>query len=208
MPIGVGRGGVTVSTPNQSYRLQSPIYPAGSPYQLNSGVPVGVRSPLARLSPPNAAETGPVLTVRVQYTPLEGSEAEFARQLAGQERGINALTAGEIRTNIEKFNAQGRPPGAGGAVGEFRRENPVSEDPFVESYLAQVSQGATPRFAALHEPDLVIGGTVNAVNGYGDLRVNSSLGAQNAYRQDIIYDAVKTVPADTKVRFIFEVKSP
>jgi len=45
--IGVGRGGVTVTTPTQSYRLQSPIYPAGSPYQLNSGVPVGVRSPLA-----------------------------------------------------------------------------------------------------------------------------------------------------------------
>ncbi|MGY3230392.1 hypothetical protein ACVWWJ_001876 [Luteibacter sp. HA06] len=47
--IGVGRGGVTVTTPNQSYRLQSPIYPAGSPYQLNSGVPIGVRSPLAPL---------------------------------------------------------------------------------------------------------------------------------------------------------------
>lgn len=151
--------------------------------------------------PGNVGSTNPALTVRVQYTPLQGSEEEFSRQLAGQEAGINKLTAGEIRANIDAFNASGRPSSASEAIGLFRRENPVSEDPFVEAYME-----ASPdsRFAALHEPDMVVGGRPDGVTGYGDLRVNSSIGAQNAYRQSMIYDAVSSVPSDSYVRFIFE----
>jgi len=143
-------------------------------------------------------------TVKVQYTPLKGSEEEFQRQLAGQQAGLNKLTAGEIRSNIEAFNESGRPSSAADAISAFRRENPISEDPFVDAYMDAAPEGETPKFAALHEPDMVIGGRPDGITGYGDIRVNSSLGAQNAYRQSIIYDAVKSVPADSYVNFIFE----
>jgi hypothetical protein len=55
-----------------------------------------------------ATAAQPYATVTIPYKALPGSEAEFARQLAGQEAGINELTAGEIRSNIEAFRANGR----------------------------------------------------------------------------------------------------
>lgn len=63
----------------------------------------------------NVADTA-IPAVRIEYVPLKGSEAEFMRQLAGQEAGINKLTAGEIRANIEAFNASGRPSSASDAI--------------------------------------------------------------------------------------------
>jgi len=44
--------GLVFSGENWAYRLRSPVYHDGSPYQLNSGLPLGLRSPLA---PPGAA---------------------------------------------------------------------------------------------------------------------------------------------------------
>lgn len=77
----------------------------------------------------SATQIDPAATVRIQCTRLEGSDAEFMRQLAGQESGINRLTAGEIRSNIEAFNANGRPSKAGQAIADFRRENPCLRIP-------------------------------------------------------------------------------
>jgi len=151
-------------------------------------------------------EIGVGATVRLDYTVLQGREREFMRQLAGQEAGINKLTAGEIRNNIDSFNANGRPSSAGQAVAGIRRGNPLSEDPFVQAYLEKGFENGEPRFAALHEPDMVIGGNSNGVTGYGDLSVNSSLGSQNRFHQNTIYQAVQLAPADSYIRFIFGVK--
>jgi hypothetical protein len=148
------------------------------------------------------APVQPYATVTIPYKALPGSEEEFARQLAGQEAGLNKLTAGEIRSNIEAFRANGRPSSAAQTIADFRRENPVSEDPFAQDYLADAGEGDTPRFAALHEPDLVIGGR-DVIAGYGDLSVNASLGAQNRYNQEAIYRAVFNAPSDSFVQFIF-----
>lgn len=143
------------------------------------------------------------LTVTLSYTPLAGKEAEFMRQLAGQEAGLNRLTAGEIQSNIDAFNATGRPSSAAQAVAEFRRESPVSGDPFAQAYFS--TNTPAPRLAALHEPDMVIGGRASEVTGYGDLAVNSSIGAQNRYLQADVYRAVSQVPPNSYVRFIFGV---
>ncbi|POZ59988.1 polymorphic toxin type 15 domain-containing protein [Chromobacterium alticapitis] len=125
------------------------------------------------------------------------------RKLAGQEAGLNKLTAGEIRSNIEQFRANGRPSDASNEIMQFRNANPVVEDPFVQSYLDRIGAEGQPRFAALHEPDMVIGGRPDMVTGYGDLRVNSSLGSQNRYFQDAIYQATLGVPKNSYVRFKF-----
>ncbi|WP_459571807.1 polymorphic toxin type 15 domain-containing protein, partial [Cupriavidus sp. 8B] len=161
--------------------------------------------PEFRVAPSTAGAIDSGLTVNIQYTPLQGNEVEFMRQLAGQEAGLNMLTAGEIRANIEAFNAGGRPSSATDAISAFRRENPVTDDPFVDAYMKNAPEGQTPRFAALHEPDMVIGGRASGVTGYGDLNVNSSIGAQNAYRQSVIYDAVKSALPNSYVRFVFGV---
>jgi hypothetical protein len=145
--------------------------------------------------------------VTVPFKALEGYEDEFARQLAGQESALNGMTAGEIKGNIETFNLSGRSSDAADAIGAFRRSNPVATDPFAENYLPNAGNDPVT-FAALHEPDMVIGGRTNGVTGYGDMRVNSSIGAQNYYNQQTILDAVSGAPSDSYIRFIFDIQGP
>jgi len=95
----------------------------------------------------------------------------------------------------------GRPSSAAQAVNNYRRDNPISEDPLVQSYLIESEASTGTKFAALHEPDLVIGGR-NVIAGYGDFSVNSSIGAQNRFARDAIYRAVLNAPEDSYIRFI------
>jgi hypothetical protein len=55
--IKVGRSGVTLRTPNNTYGVRSPLYLDSSPGQLNTGIPVGVRSPLVKVGG-NVPDTG------------------------------------------------------------------------------------------------------------------------------------------------------
>src|SRR5206468_6835069 len=102
---------------------------------------------------------------------------------------LNDLTAGEIKASIEKFNANGRPSSAASAIRQARAKNPVA------------AQGK----AGLHNPDLVIGGS-EAVEDFGGMSENSSLGAQNRARQQQIYDAVKDKDPNSYVRFRFSIE--
>jgi hypothetical protein len=102
------------------------------------------------------------------------------------------MTAGEIRAGIEQFRAGGRPSSAARAIREARRADPVS------------AEGK----AALHNPDCCIGGSPQNVGGFGEKGANSSLGSLNKVRQAQIYDAVKDLPADAKVRFRFVIEEP
>jgi hypothetical protein len=127
--------------------------------------------------------------VTVTYS-SHGEAAEFARQVAGQEAGLNRMTAGEIRANIEAYRASGRPSSASSAIQTARRQNPA----------------AAAGNAALHEPDMVIGGNASIIENFGNLPVNSSIGSQNRTLQQVIYDAVKDLPADAVVNFRFRVQ--
>ena len=89
-------------------------------------------------------------------------EAEFARQLADQQKGMNELTVREYLDNRQKYIEQGRA---------------------IESNAAQQ--------AAVHNPDQVAGGYASNVGGVGDKGVNSSIGSQWRYRIDDVDAQIK-----------------
>jgi hypothetical protein len=113
-----------------------------------------------------------------------GDADEFARQLALQDEGFATATAGDIRARIERFRIEGRPSEASAAIREARRQNP----------------GSASGSAALHAPDCCDGGDPKNIVGFGGIPENSSIGAQNKYRQAQVYDAVKNAPADARMR--------
>ncbi|MEA2163770.1 MAG: hypothetical protein QOK37_1897 [Thermoanaerobaculia bacterium] len=112
-----------------------------------------------------------------------GDPIEFARQAAGQEAGFRRLTASEVKTAIEDFRENGRPPEADRAIAAFRRENP----------------DVVKNKAVVHNPDPCVGGPCG-VDGVGGVRENSSLGAQNRWRQQQVYDYVSSLPPSTPLR--------
>lgn len=145
-------------------------------------------------------------SLRLEYSAIPGKEAEFARQLAGQEAAMNRMTAGALTEEIESFLANGRPSSADRYLRHFRSEHPIGEDAFVRDYLAGAGAGSNTRFAALHDPDMVIGGRPANITGYGDFGVNSSIGVQNYYHRDSILNFVKSAPPDAYLRFYLEIK--
>src|SRR5262249_45821593 len=130
-------------------------------------------------------------TATIRYTTY-GNEDEFVRQLRGQQRGLNEMTAGEIRARIEQFRANGRPSSSESALTDEQEQT------------VRQSEGDLAR---LHNPDLCIAGK-NCVVDVGDSRINSSIGSQNRTRQQQIYDAVKDLPSNQKVRLIFRPDRP
>ena len=80
---------------------------------------------------------------------------EYARQLKLQQDGLNDLSVGEWQFNRDDFAANGRVD--------------VSSAPRGSN---------TDRTAVLHGPDEVAGGRIDAWDGVGSSRVNSSIGSQ------------------------------
>lgn len=116
-------------------------------------------------------------------------EKEFYEQLKAQEKGINDLTVGEYLENRAKFNAVGR---GNGTAQEAAREaladdiersvfNSAKRNGMSAKEAAQYAQGKTKdimgALAALHDPDMIAGGH-DKIGGFGDRKVNSSLGSQ------------------------------
>ncbi len=142
----------------------NPVESAPPAAENAAGAPTRITDPSRLLpSPETATPTG-----TVKFTP-HGDPVEFARQLKGQETGINKLTAEEIKANIEKFRAEGRPSSAASAIRQARRADPI----------------AAAGKAGLHNPDAVIGGKPNLIEDFGGMRENSSLGSQNRLNQKI-----------------------
>jgi hypothetical protein len=124
--------------------------------------------------------------------------------LQDQEAGLNNLTAGEIKANMDNYAASnGRPPDAAAAIAAYRAGNPVADDIFAQEYRAE---NPSARFAATHGPDMIIGGDTDGITGYGELSVNSSIGAQNKYVAPQIYNAVSSVPPNSYITFILGLK--
>jgi hypothetical protein len=157
---------------------EAPTPPAAE----NAGAPTRITDPNRMLpSPETAMPTG-----TVKFKP-HGDPAEFARQLKGQEAGIDKFTAEEIEANIEKFREEGRPSSAASAIRQARRADPV----------------AAAGKAGLHNPDAVIGGKPDLIENFDGMRENSSLGSQNRLNQKMIYDAVKNLTPKSQVIFRF-----
>ncbi|MBC2259578.1 hypothetical protein HCB51_15050 [Listeria booriae] len=122
--------------------------------------------------------------------------AEFARQLADQEKGMNELTVSEYLANREKYLAQGRAL-EGNSAQKIARENSYL-DKVNELRRSGMSLEAAEKEAsswisgqaALHNPDQIAGGNPLKVDGLGDKRVNSSIGAQWKYRIDVVDEQI------------------
>ena len=124
-------------------------------------------------------------------------EAEFARQLADQQKGMNELTVREYLDNRQKYIEQGR------AIESNAAQQAAREKAFVDKVdelqdaglsLKEAEEQADKWLdtqAALHNPDQVAGGYASNVGGVGDKGVNSSIGSQWRYRIDGVDAQIK-----------------
>ena len=125
------------------------------------------------------------------------SEAEFKKQIEGQENGLNKLTVDEFIKNRDEYIKNGRSKEGSKAqkkfrekvekekIKEYRKEGLSPEDAKVKAkeYMSDK--------AALHDPDQIAGGHGENVTGMGDKGVNSSLGSQWKDRIGAIDKAVR-----------------
>jgi hypothetical protein len=116
---------------------------------------------------------------------------ELDRQLEGQQKGLNEMTAQEYldgRKAFEDPNIDSRDPRIAKAARDDYRENLANElnDRYIdEGYspsqakqlAAAGAQEQMDTLAALHNPDLVAGGK-DAISDFGDRDVNSTIGRQ------------------------------
>ena len=125
-----------------------------------------------------------------------GKAAEMERQLAGQQAGLNGMTAQEYLDGRRAFDDRKLAAGSGrGSRAPASAARDAYEDSLVErlkdQYVsargmsdAQAKVKATAdaanqmkTLAALHNPDMVAGG-VNVITDMGDRQVNSTIGGQ------------------------------
>ena len=124
-------------------------------------------------------------------------EAEFAQQLADQQKGMNELTVREYLDNRQKYIEQGR------AIESNAAQQAAREKAFVDKVdelqdaglsLKEAEEQAEKWLdtqAAVHNPDQVAGGYASNVGGVGDKGVNSSIGSQWRYRIDDVDVQIK-----------------
>ncbi len=121
----------------------------------------------------------------------KGTDAEYDRQLKGQQDGINDMTVKEYLDNREAYNKIGR-KGTGAAqqkarkdfqrklVVKYERELLESGEYFGEEAVQKAQELASKEIStlnALHNPDMIAGGYDNVVD-LGDASVNKSIGSQ------------------------------
>jgi hypothetical protein len=118
--------------------------------------------------------------------------AEFARQLAGQQAGLNRLTVAQFIANRDTYEKLRKQKGSGRAkAGDtaqriarekaFARkveELQLANDDLTESEAMDQAQQWMDTQTALHDPDQVAGGHAHNITGMGEKRVNFSIGAQ------------------------------
>ncbi|WP_343750238.1 polymorphic toxin type 15 domain-containing protein [Paraclostridium ghonii] len=126
-------------------------------------------------------------------------EAEFARQLADQEAGMNKLTVDEYLKNRERNIAEGRAIEGNSAqkvarenayldkVREFRKSGLSNEEAKTQAEKWLKTQ------AALHNPDQIAGGKPLNIGGMGDKKINSSIGSQWKYRINHLDEQIKAL---------------
>jgi hypothetical protein len=148
----------------------------------------------------------------------KGDPAEYDRQLADQEKGLNDLTVREYLEGRKRYSEIGR-EGTGAAQKEARGkyskelqaqfEKQLGEDGIFGDEAAKQAASMTAErmktLAALHNPDMIAGGR-DVVKSMGDKGVNSSIGSQwkngadelGRSRVQALDDAAKTVPESAR----------
>ena len=115
---------------------------------------------------------------------------EFARQLTGQQDGLNRLTVAQFLANRDAYLARkkttrdGRNP-QGNKAQELAREVALQakiaelrdgNDTLSEAEASAQATRWLSTQTALHDPDQVAGGHGHLITGMGDARVNSAIG--------------------------------
>ncbi|SHM57827.1 LXG domain of WXG superfamily protein [Gracilibacillus kekensis] len=122
---------------------------------------------------------------------------EFARQLKDQEKGMNELTVDEYLRNRERYIAEGRAIEGNAAQKMARQEalkdkiTELRKQGFSRADATKQASNWMDTQAALHNPDQIAGGRASVIGGFGDKRVNSSLGSQWKYRIDIVDEQIR-----------------
>lgn len=132
--------------------------------------------------------------------------AEFDRQLAGQQKGLNELTVDEYLKGRDAFTAKTvvrNPQIAAKARQSFSlaMENEFYGDLLLDGLLPkqakilakEMASQKMATIAALHNPDLFAGGK-DIISDFGDRRVNSSIGPQWTNRIGGLDAAANGVP--------------
>ena len=125
------------------------------------------------------------------------NEAEFARQLADQEAGMNKLTVDEYLKNRERYIAEGRAIEGNAAQQAARKEAlAIKVGELLDSGISfQEAEKQAEKWldsqAALHNPDQISGGNPLNIGGMGDKKINSSIGSQWKYRIDEVDEQIR-----------------
>lgn len=129
--------------------------------------------------------------------------AEFERQLAGQQKGLNKLTVQEFLDNRAAYlkraeeGATGRAP-EGNAAQKLARQDAadanikklMQEDGLSYKDAKAQTDDWMKTQAALHDPDQIAGGFADRITGMGDTGINSSIGSQWKTRIGELHDDV------------------
>lgn len=114
--------------------------------------------------------------------------AELDRQLAGQQKGLNALTVQEYLSARSGFDPAGRDPNVARRARTswrdklMRERNQALREAGCDAAVAQDRAGAYASqqmrsLHALHNPDRIAGGR-DVISDFGDGQVNSTIGRQ------------------------------
>lgn len=130
---------------------------------------------------------------------------EFKRQLNGQEDGLNWMTVEKFLENIENPQQRNK-----GMAAKARKDYQDSIQDEIESELRKLMGPVEAQkvaiekaknhmlvTAALHNPDLVAGGT-DAISDFGDRQVNSIIGPQWKTKIPNLKKAAETVPPNLR----------
>ena len=127
---------------------------------------------------------------------VDHDPAEFKTQLETQQQEMNKMTVEEYKTNRDKFIKDGRPPEAAKEQ-KLAREREINKktNEFLktEKSYEEAEKRALESLkgkAALHGPDMVAGGNPDNITGFGDGRVNYSIGSQWRSRIGSVDEAV------------------
>ena len=146
--------------------------------------------------------------------------AEFARQLKRQEDALNKLTVQEY-LDARKYFKDHKRGGTGKAQKEARENYAelLQEELFTKNRLAGMTRAEATKdaerrttetmksLAALHEPDMIAGGT-DVVTELGDRGVNSSIGSQWKSRVNDLDVGAKGVPESDRPATKMNAKLP
>ncbi|WP_199610065.1 contractile injection system protein, VgrG/Pvc8 family [Flocculibacter collagenilyticus] len=170
-------------------------YEGELPHRGNTNTPNKVKT--AELDKPEGNDLKGAKVVKMKQHDVacfkknkKGNVAEYDRQLAGQQAGLNNMTVKEYLDNRKAFKEIGR-KGTGAAQKEAREkfkskliekyEKQLEEEGFygleAENKIAALVKQDMKTLNALHNPDMIAGG-YDKVLDLGDASVNQSIGSQ------------------------------